>query len=83
VVTGLDYPDGLATTSAAAHNDAPILFVTPTSIPTATATELTRLHPSTITIVGGTSAVSPAIATQLAKFDLAATTELGDPLPRP
>ena len=65
VVTGRDFPDALAAAPAAAGLGAGLLLVTPTGVPAATATELERLDPQTITIVGGAGAVAPAVEQQL------------------
>ena len=61
VATGLDFPDALAGAAAAGYLGAPILLVTPTTVPTATAVELARLQPGRIIILGGPGVVSDAI----------------------
>ncbi|NOY55794.1 MAG: cell wall-binding repeat-containing protein, partial [Actinobacteria bacterium] len=81
IATGADFPDGLAGVSAAAHNGAPLLLVTPDFIPAATATELTRLQPDNIIIVGGPNAVGTTVATRLAKIPILSTSVAGR-LPR-
>ena len=68
IAVGSNFPDALAGGPVAALNKGPILLVTTDTIPAATATELTRLRPKTIVILGGTGVVSPAVETQLASF---------------
>ncbi len=68
IVTGESFPDGLAAGPAAAHLGGPILLVRSGSIPSYTATELERLQPQKIYVVGGTLAVSAAVETQLAGY---------------
>ncbi|HZX98932.1 MAG TPA: cell wall-binding repeat-containing protein [Dermatophilaceae bacterium] len=65
VAAGTAFPDALAGTAAAAVQHAAILLTSPTTLPSVTATPLSALAPSSITILGGTSAVSAAIANQL------------------
>jgi putative cell wall-binding protein len=65
IATGIDFPDALAAAPAAARAKAPILLTTPTQLPAATATELGRLKPSKIVVVGGSGAVSDAVVGQL------------------
>jgi spore germination protein YaaH/putative cell wall-binding protein len=65
VATGTAYPDALAAGPAAAMRGAPVLLTLPTSLPAATANELTRLTPAEIVVVGGASVVSDAVVAQL------------------
>jgi putative cell wall-binding protein len=67
VATGLAFPDALAGAAAAGHRGAPLLLVpgTGSTLPTSVADELTYLDPDRIVVLGGTGAVSPAIATKL------------------
>lgn len=65
IVNGLNFPDALSAGAAAARIFAPVLLVTPWGIPQSVKDELTRLHPSTIYIVGGESTVSAAVATEM------------------
>lgn len=68
LATGTDFPDALAGTAAAAAQHAAILLTTPTTLPPDTAAALSALAPSSITILGGTGAVSAAVATQLSTY---------------
>jgi putative cell wall-binding protein len=65
VASGTAFPDALSGSSAAVAHNAPVLLVTGTAIPAAVATELDRLNPSRIIVLGGTSAVSDAVLTSL------------------
>lgn len=62
IATGLDFPDALGAAPAAAGEDAPTLLVTPTSVPSATESELVRMHPARVYVVGGSSVVPEGIA---------------------
>ena len=52
----------------------PVLLVNASNVPGATAAELRRLDPARIVVVGGTSIISPAVASSLAAY---ATTRRG------
>lgn len=65
VATGATYPDALTGGAAAARNGAPVLLVGPSSIPSVTRTEIQRLRPQRIVVLGGTSAVSASVLSQL------------------
>src|SRR5690606_27710423 len=60
------FPDALSGGAAAAVQDAPMLLTRTTSLPEATRIELERLSPTRIMVLGGTGAVSAAVAAQLA-----------------
>lgn len=62
---GDDFPDALSGSTLAAAFDAPILLTDNKALSPETETEITRLHPSTIYILGGSGAVSDAIETSL------------------
>ena len=68
IATGTTYPDALAGTAAATARHAPILLTTSTTLPPVTAAALSALEPSSITILGGTAAVSAAVETQLRAY---------------
>lgn len=65
VATGANYPDALAGGAAAAKHGAPVLLTQRAALPAATATELRRLTPGRIVVLGGTSAVSDGVVRQL------------------
>lgn len=62
VASARAFPDALAAAALAARRDAPILLSEPDRLPAATAAEIERLAPSTVTVVGGTAAVSERVA---------------------
>ena len=68
VATGANFPDALAGAAAAGAMGAPILLVAQDSIPAPTATELTRLKPAKIVILGATGVVSDAVAKALGQY---------------
>jgi len=69
VATGSNFPDALAGVPAAAGDAAPILLVQQNSIPAATATQLARLRPKTIKILGGEVVVSVLPVPNVARID--------------
>ena len=69
VVSGRNWPDALAAVPQAARAGGPILLTLPDSLPGITGTELTRLKPSRIIVVGGEGVVSAAVATALDAYD--------------
>ena len=58
VVTGANFPDGLAAGAVAGGRDVPVLLTTKTCMPAGVAAELTRLNPASVYIVGGTAAIT-------------------------
>lgn len=67
VATGTNFPDALAAGAAAARAKAPILLVAAAAVPSSTATELDRLNPTKIVVMGGSGVISDAIVAQLAR----------------
>lgn len=65
LASGADFPDALSAGAPAAAGDAPVLLTSPTKLSAATAAELKRLAPREVIIVGGTGAVSAAVATSV------------------
>ncbi len=61
VASGLVYPDALSGSATAIANGAPVLLVSTDAIPPSVATELKRLKPTRIVILGGPNSVSPAV----------------------
>ena len=68
VATGVDYPDALGAVPAAGIEGGPILLVRPGLLPPATRTELARLRPQRIVVLGGTAAIGADIAAQLQAY---------------
>jgi putative cell wall-binding protein len=65
LATGANFPDGLAGGAAAGSLDVPLLLVRSTDVPSVVGQEIIRLHPTRIVILGGTGAVSAAVAAEL------------------
>ena len=68
IATGGSFPDALAGSPAAAKANGPILLTARDSLPAATATELNRLNPSKIVVLGGSGSVSAGVARQLGGY---------------
>ena len=68
LATGENFPDALAGAPAAAKGGGPVLLTRGTSLPSATATELDRLNPGKIVVLGGTNAVSQAVQDGLQQY---------------
>ncbi|MEA2650862.1 MAG: serine protease [Chloroflexota bacterium] len=65
LATGSAFPDALTAAAAAARIGAPILLLETNAVPGPTASELTRLNPDEIVVMGGTSVVGDAVLQQL------------------
>ena len=59
------FPDALSAGPAAAHRQSPVLLVRQDAIPQSVQTELHRLHPDNIILLGGTDAVSQRVGEKL------------------
>ncbi|MFN8098221.1 MAG: cell wall-binding repeat-containing protein [Dermatophilaceae bacterium] len=68
VASGRVWPDALTGGAAAVVQGAPMLLTDTHALPPATRTELQRLHPSRIMLLGGTSSVDSAVANALASI---------------
>ena len=68
VATGTNFPDALAAGAAAVRAGGPVLLVSQSGLPAATATELARLRPSVIRVVGGPGAVSDGVLEALRPY---------------
>lgn len=68
VATGAGFADALAGGPAAAQVGVPILLTQRDGIPSSTASELSRLRPSRVIVLGGPSAVSDAVLAQLGGY---------------
>jgi len=62
---GDDFPDALAGSTLAAAYNSPILLTDSKTLSPETDSEITRLHPSTVYILGGTGAVSASVESYL------------------
>jgi putative cell wall-binding protein len=68
VASGEDFPDALITASTAARTDSPLLLVRHNELPDATATELERLGPDRIVVVGSTTEISSQVFDALSQL---------------
>ena len=71
VASGENYPDALAAAPAGSTLRSPVLLTRRDVLPAATTTELRRLKPRHIVVVGGTGAVSAEVAAQLVSLGIA------------
>ncbi|NMN01414.1 repeat protein [Bifidobacterium sp. DSM 109963] len=76
VASGANYPDALSASGLSGVLDAPIVLTESNGLPSQTAAQLKRLNPSRIIIVGGVSAVSDDVASQLKSY-ASSVTRLG------
>jgi putative cell wall-binding protein len=77
IASGENFPDALSIVPAAASAGSPVLLVSATTVPQVVATEIARLKPQKVVIVGGAQAISDAVATQLQTLSGAPVTRLG------
>ena len=68
VASGASFADALAAGPAAGLGGGPVLLTAPGQLPDATATELARLRPDQIYVVGGSAAVSSSVARALEAY---------------
>ena len=68
VTSGLVFTDALSGAPVAARSGSPVLLVRPDAIPSAIATELERLRPSRIVVLGGSNSVSVEVERALTRF---------------
>jgi VCBS repeat-containing protein len=76
IASGLGFTDALSGAPAASKLGGPILLVPGTSIPTVIRTELSRLKPAKIVILGGTGVVSAGVASALDAYTTGAVSRL-------
>jgi putative cell wall-binding protein len=65
LASGASFPDALSAAPAAARLGGPVLLTSPDTLPDVVRTELDRLAPSKVVIVGGVNAVSAAVADEV------------------
>jgi putative cell wall-binding protein len=68
VASGTGFADALSSAPVAGKSPGPVLLTAPTSLPSAVSTELSRLGPHKVVVIGGTGAVSAAVAQKLAAY---------------
>lgn len=61
LASGVAFPDALGAGPLAAHFDGAVLLTNPTSLSPAVKAELERLKPAEVVVIGGDTAVSPAV----------------------
>jgi putative cell wall-binding protein len=79
VASGASFADALAGAALAGSQKAPVLLTSARSLPAATVTELKRLKPGRIVVLGGTGVVSQAVAGTLATLTSGGVTRLAGP----
>lgn len=67
VASGINFPDALAAATLAGDENAPILLTDPDSLSPEVASRLSSLLPAKVYIIGGTSAVSDTVKSQISK----------------
>ncbi len=76
IATGADFPDALAAAPPAVKGGGPVLLTDASTLPAPTATELGRLKPAKIIVLGGTSSVSQAVQTSLQQYTTGTVTRI-------
>ena len=77
VASGSDFPDAVSAASAAARAGGPLLLTPAAAVPPIVLTELQRLRPQRIHVIGGPSVVSESVRAAVAR--IAPTTRLAGP----
>ena len=77
IASGATFPDALSAAPVAATSGGPILLSSQNFLPGAVADELHRLKPKRIVVLGGTGAISSAVASKLAAFTSGSVTRIG------
>ena len=76
VAAGNSFADALSGAPAAALRDSPLLLVSGSAVPSATAAELDRLNPQRIYVLGGTAVISQGVASALDAYTTGSVTRL-------
>ncbi len=76
VATGANFPDALAGAAAAGKTGSPVLLVGANAIPSATATELSRLKPGRIVVLGASGVVFDSVVAALKGYTTGTVTRL-------
>ena len=76
VATGASFPDALTGGAAAALRGGPLLLTRPDSLPGPTATELARLRPARIVVLGGPSVVAESVVSALRTYTTGGVTRI-------
>ncbi|MGC5076176.1 cell wall-binding repeat-containing protein [Agrococcus sp. DT81.2] len=75
LASGENFPDGLAAGPAAAHRGGPVLLTPRGAASQVVLTEIDRLRPTEVVIVGGEPSISPAVEAAVRSLDPARTVE--------
>ncbi|MGN7800608.1 cell wall-binding repeat-containing protein [Leifsonia sp. 22587] len=76
IASGLQFPDALSGSPAAARAGGPMLLVQPGAVPPAVQTELQRLHPAKIVVLGGPNSIADSVLAQLKSYTTGAVTRV-------
>lgn len=68
VASGVNFAAGLSAPAAGGILDGPVLLTPPDSLPTAIRSELKRLKPAKVVLLGGTASVSDTVRIQLSSY---------------
>jgi putative cell wall-binding protein/peptidoglycan/xylan/chitin deacetylase (PgdA/CDA1 family) len=68
IAAGANFPDALSGSAAAIAKGGPVLLVSGDQIPADVSTELQRLHPAKIVVLGGSSTVPDSVLTALQRY---------------
>jgi putative cell wall-binding protein/Tol biopolymer transport system component len=68
VASGAVFPDALSGSAAAGHQSGPVLLVSRDSVPASVASELRRLRPAKIVILGGPNSIGDGVQAALAGY---------------
>jgi putative cell wall-binding protein len=79
VATADAFTDALAAVPAAAVDGGPVLLVTGTAIPQATAAELTRVKPAKIVVLGGPATIADSVVVSLQAYTTGSVTRIAGP----
>lgn len=76
VATGRAYPDALAGGALAGHQGVPVLLTELGTLPDPIRSELERIRPGRIVVLGGSGSVSDAVLSQLSSYTTGSVTRL-------
>lgn len=68
VASGMNWPDALGASGLAGAVGGPLLLTMPRSLPASTASEITRLKPKTVYVLGGTGSVTASVTARIASL---------------
>lgn len=77
LASGADFPDALSAGPAAAHLGGPLLLTSKSALPSAVASEIRRLGPTRVVVVGGPAVVDDAVIRAVEKMGIAAERVFG------